>query len=49
KLTSIQRQAIPIGLQKRNMIGIAEVSYGKIAVFLIPLLAWIRSLSTVHR
>ncbi|CAF2881453.1 unnamed protein product [Rotaria sp. Silwood2] len=47
KLTSIQRQAIPIGLQNRDVIDIVEIGSGKTAVFLFPLLAWIRSLSTV--
>ncbi|CAF2470293.1 unnamed protein product [Rotaria sp. Silwood2] len=49
KLTSIQRQAIPIGLQNRDVIDIVEIGSGKTAVFLFPLLAWIRSLSTVDR
>ncbi|CDW98993.1 hypothetical protein, partial [Sporisorium scitamineum] len=34
----IQRQAIPIGLQNRDLIGIAETGSGKTASFLIPLL-----------
>ena len=40
----IQRQAIPIGLQNRDLIGIAETGSGKTASFLIPLLAYILKL-----
>ena len=35
----IQRQAIPVGLQRRDVIGIAETGSGKTAAFVIPLLA----------
>ncbi|XP_055352239.1 probable ATP-dependent RNA helicase DDX23 [Paramacrobiotus metropolitanus] len=41
--TPIQRQAIPVGLQKRDIIGVAETGSGKTAAFLIPLLTWINS------
>ncbi|KAE8268119.1 hypothetical protein A4X09_0g4233 [Tilletia walkeri] len=40
----IQRQAIPIGLQNRDLIGIAETGSGKTASFVIPMLAYISDL-----
>lgn len=40
----IQRQAIPIGLQNRDLIGIAETGSGKTASFVIPMLAYISQL-----
>ncbi|KII89218.1 hypothetical protein PLICRDRAFT_110064 [Plicaturopsis crispa FD-325 SS-3] len=40
----IQRQAIPIGLQNRDIIGIAETGSGKTAAFVIPMLAFISDL-----
>ncbi|EAU88461.1 pre-mRNA-splicing ATP-dependent RNA helicase PRP28 [Coprinopsis cinerea okayama7 len=40
----IQRQAIPIGLQNRDVIGIAETGSGKTAAFVIPMLAFILTL-----
>ncbi|KAJ3738868.1 P-loop containing nucleoside triphosphate hydrolase protein [Lentinula detonsa] len=42
----IQRQAIPIGLGNRDVIGIAETGSGKTAAFVIPMLAFISSLPT---
>ncbi|KAI5122072.1 hypothetical protein M0805_006055 [Coniferiporia weirii] len=40
----IQRQAIPIGLQNRDLIGIAETGSGKTAAFVIPMLTYISHL-----
>ncbi|KAF5358278.1 hypothetical protein D9756_001646 [Leucocoprinus leucothites] len=40
----IQRQAIPIGLQHRDIIGIAETGSGKTAAFVIPMLSFIGKL-----
>jgi ATP-dependent RNA helicase DDX23/PRP28 len=42
--TPIQRQAIPIGLQNRDIIGIAETGSGKTASFVIPMLVYISQL-----
>lgn len=42
--SAIQRQAIPIGLSNRDVIGIAETGSGKTAAFVIPMLAFISSL-----
>jgi ATP-dependent RNA helicase DDX23/PRP28 len=43
--TPIQRQAIPIGLERRDLIGIAETGSGKTAAFGVPLLQYIQQLS----
>ncbi|KAF8336514.1 P-loop containing nucleoside triphosphate hydrolase protein [Cantharellus anzutake] len=40
----IQRQAIPIGLQCRDLIGIAETGSGKTAAFVLPMLVYIQHL-----
>ncbi|KAK3912947.1 Pre-mRNA-splicing ATP-dependent RNA helicase prp28 [Frankliniella fusca] len=47
--TPIQRQAITIGLQNRDIIGVAETGSGKTLAFLIPLLMWIQSLPKIER
>lgn len=43
KPSPIQRQAIPIGLAGRDIIGIAETGSGKTCAFLVPLLAYLLS------
>jgi ATP-dependent RNA helicase DDX23/PRP28 len=42
--TPIQRQAIPIGMQRRDMIGIAETGSGKTCAFGCPLVQYILQL-----
>ena len=37
----IQRQAIPIGLRQRDIIGVAETGSGKTCAFIIPLLVYL--------
>lgn len=44
KPSPIQRQAIPIGMDGRDIIGIAETGSGKTASFLIPLLCYMLKL-----
>ncbi|KAI9323701.1 P-loop containing nucleoside triphosphate hydrolase protein [Dichotomocladium elegans] len=46
--TPIQRQAIPIGIQNRDIIGIAETGSGKTASFVIPLLVYISDLPKLN-
>lgn len=41
KPSPIQRQAIPIGLQGRDILGVAETGSGKTAAFVIPMLVFI--------
>ena len=38
---AIQRQAIPIGMQGRDIIGVAETGSGKTAAFVIPMMEFI--------
>ncbi|KAJ8611665.1 hypothetical protein CTAYLR_007890 [Chrysophaeum taylorii] len=40
----IQRQAIPVGLEQRDIIGVAETGSGKTAAFAIPMLDWVARL-----
>lgn len=42
--TAIQMQAIPIGLQGRDIIGVAETGSGKTASFVLPMLVYISKL-----
>ncbi len=45
----IQRQGIPVGLEFRDMIGIAETGSGKTAAFGIPMISYILSLPDERR
>ena len=45
----IQRQAIPIGFEFRDVIGIAETGSGKTCAFVVPLLAYIMSRPAAQR
>ncbi len=42
--TAIQMQSIPIGLQSRDVVGLAETGSGKTAAFVLPMLVYISKL-----
>ena len=42
--TAIQMQTIPIGLERKDLIGIAPTGSGKSAAFLIPLISFLLAL-----
>lgn len=46
--TPIQRATIPIGLQCRDIMGIAETGSGKTASFVLPMLVYISSLPPIN-
>ena len=45
KPTPIQMQTIPIGLERKDLIGIAPTGSGKSAAFLIPLISYLLTLA----
>ena len=47
--TPIQRAALPIGFQNRDIIGVAETGSGKTLAFVLPLVTWIAKLPKLER
>lgn len=47
--SAVQRAAIPIALQSRDLVGVAVTGSGKTAAFLLPLLVYIKSLPPLRR
>lgn len=45
--SAIQRQAIPIGLQERDLVGLAKTGSGKTAAFAIPMIEYISRLPPI--
>uniref|UniRef100_A0A0G4I2C0 RNA helicase n=1 Tax=Chromera velia CCMP2878 TaxID=1169474 RepID=A0A0G4I2C0_9ALVE len=46
--TPVQMQAIPIGCQRRDMIGIAETGLGKTVAFVLPMLQYVMTLPLLN-
>ncbi|CDR95183.1 DEAD box RNA helicase, putative [Babesia bigemina] len=46
--TPIQMQAIPVGLQMRDLIGIAETGSGKTLAFVLPMITYVKSLPLLN-
>ncbi|GFE54633.1 DEAD-family helicase [Babesia ovis] len=46
--TPIQMQAIPIGLEMRDLIGLAETGSGKTVAFVLPMLTYVHSLPLLN-
>ncbi|KAE8800968.1 DEAD-box ATP-dependent RNA helicase 21 [Hordeum vulgare] len=45
KPTPIQMAAVPLGLQRRDVIGVAQTGSGKTAAFVLPMLAYIAGMA----